>query len=232
MRIDFGARDTGHGRRTGGLSMSFQLIGANDAFPPTWQADDDGLLCLSARLYPEQIQKAYQRGIFPWYNEGEPVQWWSPDPRFVLFTDEIRISKSMQQIMRKGDYIFRMNTAFDEVIRQCSLIKRTRQSGTWIHEEMIEAYRSLQRIGFVESAEIYRGEELLGGLYGVRLKNVFCGESMFSREPNMSKLALIHLVQNLHSEGVSLVDCQIYSPHLESLGARKISRSAFEQYLL
>lgn len=211
--------------------MSFQFIGAYDAFPPTRQADEDGLLCLSARLYPAQIQNAYQLGIFPWYNEGEPVQWWSPDPRFVLFTDEIKISKSMQQIIRKGDYTFRMNTAFDEVIRQCSLIERPGQNGTWIHEEMISAYQALHRAGLVESAEIFRGDSLVGGLYGVRLKGMFCGESMFSREPNTSKLALIHLVQNLHSEGIPLVDCQIYSPHLESLGARKISRSAFEQYL-
>ena len=211
--------------------MSFHFIGVDDAFPPTQQADEDGLLCLSARLHPTQIQQAYQQGIFPWYNEGEPVQWWSPDPRFVLFTDELKISKSMQQIIRKGNYTFRMNTAFNEVIRQCSLIERPGQQGTWIHEEMIRAYEALHRAGLVESAEIFRGNSLVGGLYGVRLKGMFCGESMFSREPNMSKLALIHLVQNLREEGVPLVDCQIYSPHLESLGARKISREAFEKYL-
>lgn len=138
----------------------------------------------------------------------------------------------MQQMIRRGNYTFRMNTAFNEVIHQCSRIERPGQKGTWIHEEMITAYQALHHAGLVESAEVFREDSLVGGLYGVRLKGMFCGESMFSRELNMSKLALIHLVQNLREEGVPLVDCQIYSPHLESLGARKISREAFEKYLV
>ena len=211
--------------------MSFHFIGVDDAFPPTQQADEDGLLCLSARLHPTQIQQAYQQGIFPWYNEGEPVQWWSPDPRFVLFTDELKISKSMQQIIRKGNYTFRMNTAFNEVIRQCSLIERPGQQGTWIHEEMIRAYEALHRAGLVESAEIFRGDSLVGGLYGVRLKGMFCGESMFSTESNTSKLALWHLIQRCKEYGMEWVDGQVENPHLISLGAELISREAYLEHL-
>lgn len=199
-------------------------------FPPVHLAERDGLLAMGGDLRPERLLNAYRHGIFPWY-ENNPILWWCPDPRFVLFPDEIRISKSMNTEFRKNRFRFSINEAFSAVIQNCQLTKREGQNSTWITPEVLKAYNSVHSLGYAHSAEAWLGDKLVGGLYGIRLGNVFFGESMFSHESNASKFAFISYVQQLKTEGVQLIDCQVYTAHLESLGARMISRKEFIQLL-
>lgn len=195
-------------------------------FPPVHLSEPDGLLAVGGDLSMERLLLAYQSGIFPWY-EGEHILWWSPDPRFVLFPEKLKVSKSMQQVIRKGKFRFTTNTAFAAVIDQCKSVSRPGQQGTWINDAMKQAYISLHRAGYAQSAEAWAGDQLVGGLYGIRLGKVFCGESMFSLQPNASKFAFIRFVQQMQQEGLKLIDCQIYTQHLESLGAEMIPREQF-----
>ncbi|HRD58946.1 MAG TPA: leucyl/phenylalanyl-tRNA--protein transferase [Ferruginibacter sp.] len=196
-------------------------------FPPVEQADESGLLAIGGDLNPQRLLLAYRSGIFPWFNEDEPICWWSPNPRFVLFPAEIKISKSMQAVCKKKTFEFKINQAFENVIGNCAMAIRKGQHGTWITDEMKAAYIQLHRLGFAHSAEAWQHGKLVGGLYGIRLGNVFFGESMFSHVSNASKFAFIQYVQQLQKENVQLVDCQLHTPHLESLGACMISRQHF-----
>lgn len=200
-------------------------------FPAPDTADENGLLAIGGNLSRERLLDAYRNGIFPWYNEDDPVCWWSPDPRFVLFPAQLHISKTMKQVINSNNFGFTMNMAFDQVIRLCSTVKRKDTNGTWIHEEMIGAYSDLHNAGYAISAEAWHGNELVGGLYGIRMGRLFFGESMFSTMTNASKFAFIMLVESLKKEGLLLVDCQVYTAHLESLGAVMIPRKRFLEIL-
>ena len=195
-------------------------------FPPVNLAEPDGLLAIGGDLSSERLLLAYKQGIFPWY-EGDYILWWSPDPRFVLFPDEIKISKSMNALLKKNAFDFTINKAFEKVIHHCKKIKRTGQKGTWITDEVEMAYTRMHKLGHAVSAETWRDGRLVGGAYGVRLGKIFFGESMFSEISNASKYAFIKLAQHLKQEGVELIDCQVYTEHLESLGAKMISRKEF-----
>ena len=209
-----------------------KILNSNNAFPPIDQADEDGLLAIGGDLSTELLLEAYQQGIFPWYNEGEPICWYCPDPRFVLFPNQLIVSKSMRSILSQKRFRFTINKAFEQVIQQCKTIKRNDQEGTWITPAMEEAYIRMHQLGYAHSAEAWLGNKLVGGLYGIRLGHVFFGESMFSSEPNASKFAFIRYVQQLQKEQVQLIDCQVYTAHLESLGAVSISRNEFSRLLL
>jgi len=195
-------------------------------FPDPNLAEADGLLAIGGDLSAPRLIQAYKSGIFPWFEDDVPL-WWSPDPRFVLFPAEIKISTSMKTLLKRKAFSFTINKAFAEVIRNCKSVRRDGQAGTWITEEMQEAYNELNRLGYAISAEAWNDGELVGGLYGVRMGKIFFGESMFSHQSNASKYAFISLVQQLKSEGVELIDCQVYTAHLESLGARMIPRKEF-----
>lgn len=179
----------------------------------------------------QRLLLAYRSGIFPWFNEDDPVCWWSPDPRFVMFSADLKVSKSMQVVLRKNEFQFTSNEAFADVISHCKNVYREGQGGTWITDEMQEAYINLHRQGYAHSAEAWHNGELVGGLYGIRLGNIFFGESMFSLRSNASKFAFIRYVQQLQKENVELVDCQLHTAHLESLGAKMISRAEFRKCL-
>lgn len=189
-------------------------------------ANQRGILAVGGDLSIERLKLAYRNGIFPWYSEGEPIIWYSPDPRMVLYPEDIRVSKSMRQLMNSQKYRVTFNRAFESVISNCKSIDRSRQGehSTWITKEMREAYIALHHYGIAKSVEVWEGNTLIGGLYGVEVGNVFCGESMFSIESNASKLALIQLVTQ---KDYALIDCQVYNPHLASLGAKEIDRDAF-----
>lgn len=195
-------------------------------FPPVHLAEPDGLLAIGGDLSPDRLQLAYRSGIFPWF-EGRQILWWSPDPRFVLFPEELKVSKSMNVLLKRQAFRFTVDQAFDAVIENCKSVKREGQRGTWITPAMKNAYSQLHQLGIAHSAEAWEGDELVGGLYGIRMGNAFFGESMFSHSSNASKYAFIRFVQQLQAEGVSLIDCQVYTAHLESLGARMIPRAAF-----
>jgi leucyl/phenylalanyl-tRNA--protein transferase len=199
-------------------------------FPPVELAEPDGLLAIGGDLSTERLLVAYRSGIFPWY-EGEHILWWCPDPRFVLFPDELIVSRSMQSVIKKNIFQFSVNTAFDQVITNCKKITRKGQDSTWITDEVRLAYINLFEKGYALSAEAWQNGELVGGLYGVRLRNIFYGESMFSKVSNASKFAFVQLVQQLKKEGVQIIDCQVYTEHLESLGARMITRKNFIRML-
>lgn len=199
-------------------------------FPPLHQADEEGLLVIGGRVTPERVLEAYPKGIFPWYNDDIPL-WWSPDPRFVLFPGELHVSRNMKKTINKGAFRFEMNTSFNDVITACSSVPRNGQDGTWITPEMKAVYNELHQQGFAHSAETWLDGRLVGGMYGIRIGNVFFGESMFSYVPNASKFAFIQYVQQLARENLALLDCQVYTPHVESLGARLISRQAFVDLL-
>jgi leucyl/phenylalanyl-tRNA--protein transferase len=199
-------------------------------FPPADLAEPDGLLAIGGDLSTERLLLAYRSGIFPWYNEGEPL-WWCPDPRFVLLPPELKVSKSMQQVFKKGDFQFTINKAFAEVINNCKVTDRKGQDGTWITEDVKAAYIRLHKLGYAHSAETWLDNKLVGGCYGIRLGAVFFGESMFSNVSNASKYAFIKYVQQLVSEDVQLIDCQVYTAHLESLGAKMIQRKMFIELL-
>jgi len=196
-------------------------------FPPVEEARADGLLAVGGDLRTDRLLLAYRSGIFPWYNEHEMPHWWSPDPRFVLFPDELKVSRSMQRVIDKGEFELTVNTAFEQVIRGCATAKRKGMDGTWIGDDMIEAYLALHRLRHAYSAETWKDGQLVGGLYGVLLGKVFFGESMFSKADNASKYAFILFVAALKQLGVVVIDCQVYTAHLESLGARMIPRKDF-----
>ena len=200
-------------------------------FPPVEAADENGLLAFGGDLGMNRLLLAYRSGIFPWFNEEDPICWWSPDPRFVLFPSELKVSKSMQVFFRKGTFQFTINKAFSSVITHCKKVYREGQGGTWITNEMQDAYINLHNAGYAHSAEAWHDGKLVGGLYGIRLGKVFFGESMFSLESNASKFAFINYVQQLQKQNVQLIDCQLHTAHLESLGARMISRGDFKKLL-
>jgi len=195
-------------------------------FPPVSLAEPDGLLAIGGDLSPERLLLAYKRGIFPWY-EGEYILWWSPDPRFILTPDELKISKSMNVLLKKDAFEFSINKAFEKVIRHCKNIKRPGQRGTWITDQVEAAYIRMHQLGYAISAETWQEGALVGGAYGLKLGKIFFGESMFSEISNSSKYAFIKLIQQLRQEGVALIDCQVYTEHLESLGAKMITRTEF-----
>ncbi len=207
--------------------MNLRILDDTAWFPPVEEALDDGLLAVGGSLSVEMLLLAYRSGIFPWYNEGEPPLWWSPDPRFVLFPGELKVSKSMRQVLKANRFDFRVNTAFGQVIRNCGAVYREGLDGTWITNDIIEAYTRLHGLGYAHSAEAWLDGKLVGGLYGIRLRHSFFGESMFAHESNASKFAFINWVQLLQADGVKIIDCQVYTPHLESLGARMINRADF-----
>ncbi|HEY2627953.1 MAG TPA: leucyl/phenylalanyl-tRNA--protein transferase [Usitatibacter sp.] len=205
-------------------------IRGNAPFPPVSKAlaSPNGLLCVGGDLSPDRILDAYSHGIFPWYSEGDPILWWSPDPRMVLFPDELKVSHSLQKTLSRGMYETRFDTAFRDVIEQCAA-PRDGHAGTWIVPEMIEAYTRLHDLGFAHCVESWCGGELVGGLYGLAMGNVFFGESMFSRADDASKVALVRLVERLKASGCRIIDCQQATAHLASLGAREIPRAEFAQ---
>lgn len=217
--------------------MPLFVLDKNLSFPPVHLAEPDGLLAIGGDLSIERLLLAYKNGIFPWY-EGDHILWWCPDPRFVLFPGEMKVSKSMKQVLKKSDparpaggFTFTINKAFEKVIANCKTINRKGQEGTWITDEVKKAYTILHKKGIAHSAEVWNEDNLVGGLYGIRLGKIFFGESMFSKESNASKYAFIKYVQLLQTEGVELIDCQVYTEHLESLGARMIDRKDFTGYL-
>jgi leucyl/phenylalanyl-tRNA--protein transferase len=200
-------------------------------FPDVNTADENGLLAVSGNLSFGTLMNAYKKGIFPWYNPGEIIQWFFPDPRFVLFPHKIIISHSMRNVSNKHIFKFSMDRAFREVIQNCRNAERKGQPGTWISDEIEIAYTRLFEKGFAHSAEAWRNNELAGGLYGVLIGKVFFGESMFANKSNASKFAFIRLAQALEENGIELIDCQVYTPHLESLGAEFISKETFNNLL-
>jgi len=199
-------------------------------FPHPNEAMEDGLLAIGGDLRPERLLLAYRTGIFPWYNDDIPL-WWHPNPRFVLFPQDLFISKSMKQVIAKNTFEFRVNSSFKDVITNCKNINRKEQDGTWINNDVIDAYTKLHHLGFAHSAEAWQNDKLVGGLYGIKLGNIFFGESMFSYKSNASKFAFIKYTEQLLKEGIVLIDCQIYTEHLESLGARMILRKEFMMLL-
>lgn len=200
-------------------------------FPPVSEANPDGILAIGGDLSPERLILAYKSGIFPWFEEGEPIYWWSPNPRMVLFLDELVVSKSMRNILNRNIFTVTSNQNFREVISNCQKIKRDGQNGTWITNDMIEAYCKLNELGIAKSVEVWQNNELVGGLYGIDLGHVFCGESMFSKVSNASKVAFMTLVNQLKKDNYKVLDCQVYNEHLESLGCREIDRTDFMELL-
>jgi len=209
--------------------MIFQLDAHSFSFPDPALAEPDGLLAIGGDLRPARLMKAYRQGIFPWYNDDTPILWYSPHERFVLRPDKLKISKSMRQVLRSGQFDVTFDQAFAEVIAACATQARPGQDGTWITQDMQRAYKELHALGHAHSVEVWLAGELVGGLYGVTVGSVFCGESMFSKEANASKVALASLCQ---SGRYSLVDCQVYTDHLASLGAIMISRNEYMEELI
>ena len=205
--------------------MIFELSDDQLWFPEPELADEDGLLAMGGDLSAERLVLAYRCGIFPWFSEGTPILWYAPHQRFVLLPDYLKISKSMHKLFNSKKFRITFDTAFQDVIKACATVSRLDQEGTWITSDMQEAYINLYRLGIAHSVEVWENEELVGGLYGIHINSVFCGESMFSKVSNASKAALIWLCQN---KNYKLIDCQVYTSHLESLGAGFIS---MEQYL-
>ncbi|MCZ6593543.1 MAG: leucyl/phenylalanyl-tRNA--protein transferase [Bacteroidetes bacterium] len=203
-------------------------------FPPFEFATRDGLLAMGGDLSVDRLLLAYRSGIFPWYSEGEPILWWSPDPRMVLFPKRLKVSKSLLRIVQKNEFSITFNTAFADVIRKCAAIEREGQADTWITNDMVDVYQKLHELGHAHSVEVWRDDKLVGGLYGIDLpeQKVFCGESMFSKESNASKVAFYYLIKKLKAEEYTIVDCQVHTRHLESLGAEEIPRTEFLNYLL
>jgi leucyl/phenylalanyl-tRNA--protein transferase len=208
-------------------------LGAKSPFPPLSAAlaEPNGLLAIGGDLAPGRLLAAYRAGIFPWFSEGQPILWWSPDPRMVLHVDEFRVSRSLARRVRRRDFEIRIDTAFRDVIDGCAASPREGQRGTWITPEMMDAYCELHERGVAHSVESWRDGRLCGGLYGMAIGQVFFGESMFARESDASKVALVHLVALLRRQGVPLVDCQQETAHLSSFGARPIPRATFAAQL-
>lgn len=206
--------------------MPIFKLGKDPVFPSAKLADENGIIAIGGDLTPERLLNAYSNGIFPWYNKGEPIVWWSPDPRLVLFTNELHISKSMKKLLYKEEFTVTFNTRFEEVIQNCSL-PRTYEKETWISEDMVKAYIILHKMGFAVSTEVWKNKKLVGGLYGIGMGKCFFGESMFFLEKNASKYGMIKLTQKLKRKDIPFIDCQITTDHLVSLGAREISRQKF-----
>lgn len=200
-------------------------------FPPVEEASIEGVLAIGGDLSPERLILAYKNGIFPWFNDDEPILWWAPPERMVLFFEDLKISKSMRNVLNKNRFNVTFNTSFREVISNCKKIKRKEQPGTWITDEMVEAYCKLNELGFAKSVEVWEKNELVGGLYGIDLGHVFCGESMFSKVSNASKVAFIYLAKQLEFANYKLLDCQVYNEHLASLGCIEIEREDFMMIL-
>ena len=209
--------------------MALFRLGPDPIFPPPHLAEPEGLLAIGGDLSPDRLIAAYRRGVFPWYEPGGPILWWSPDPRFVLFPGEIRISRRLRRTIRSGRFEIRFDAAFDRVVRACAETPRDHEDGTWITPEMQDAYGRLHRLGLARSVEAWRDGRLVGGVYGVIAGRCFCGESMFHAETDASKVALVALVEWLAAEGFEMLDCQVRSEHLVSLGAREIPR---DEYLM
>lgn len=202
-------------------------------FPHPKNADESGILAVGGDLSAERLMLAYRSGIFPWYNENEPILWWSPEERMVLFPEKLHISKSMRPLLNQNKFQVSFNQAFEKVITACASVPREGQNGTWISDEMLSAYTILHQKGYAHSIEAWQDNKLVGGLYGIYLKRfgVFCGESMFAHQSNASKYAFIKMVQHYKAKGLKLIDCQIYTPHLERLGAELVTRKHFLNYL-
>ena len=200
-------------------------------FPPFTDANADGILAIGGDLNSDRLILAYKSGIFPWFEDDEPIIWWSPNPRMVLFLDELIVSKSMRNILNRNSFKVTFNQNFKEVISNCQKVKRKEQKGTWITNEMMDAYCKLNEIGIAKSVEVWQNNELVGGLYGIDLGHIFCGESMFSTISNASKVGFIALVNQLKKDNYNLLDCQVYNEHLESLGCREIDRNEFMKIL-
>jgi leucyl/phenylalanyl-tRNA--protein transferase len=211
--------------------MPVYMLTDDLVFPPPELAEKDGLLAIGGDLRPERLLLAYSMGIFPWFDEDLPVMWWSLDPRMVLFPHKLKVSVSLRQALRSGRFQITFDEAFDQVIRACAEVDRPNQDGTWISDDMIKAYQALHQAGYAHSVEIWRENHLVGGLYGVSLGRIFCGESMFHHESNASKVALWHLIERLKGWGFQLIDAQQDTEHLRSLGAETIPRKAFLKYL-
>ena len=210
-----------------------KFLRLNENFPPVDTATKDGILAIGGDLSVERLLLAYNNGIFPWYEKYEPIIWWSPDPRMVLFPEKLKVSRSMQRLFRKKAFDVTFNQAFESVIKNCANIKREGQGGTWITGEIIDAYTNLHKLGIAHSVEVWQSGKLVGGVYGILLqeKKMFCGESMFSKVSNASKYGFITLIERLKAIDVKLLDCQVHTNHLQSLGAEEIPRKEFLRYL-
>lgn len=208
-------------------------IGADCAFPPISTAlkEPNGLLAIGGDLSAERLLAAYRQGIFPWFSDDEPIMWWSPSPRMVLLPAELKIARSLKKTLNKQSFEIRFNTAFESVMHACSQASRPEQDSTWITESMIQAYCKLHALGYAHSAEAWQAGELVGGCYGIKIGQIFFGESMFHRVNDASKVAFVHLVQHLQDQGVSMIDCQMNTAHLARFGAKEIDRTLFEQLL-
>lgn len=209
--------------------MVFRLLDDEIVFPDTALAEPDGLLAIGGDLSTERLKLAYESGIFPWFSEGDPILWFSPHERCVIYPERIKISKSMNKLLKANVFTVTTNLAFDKVIENCAKLPRLGQDGTWITKEMQQAYIKLHEMGLAHSIEVWFNEKLVGGLYGVKIGEVFCGESMFSLVSNASKTALIYLAKNMNFK---LIDCQLPNDHLMSLGAEMISRKAYLDMLI
>jgi leucyl/phenylalanyl-tRNA--protein transferase len=199
-------------------------------FPPAHLAERDGLLAMGGDLSPERLLLAYRNGIFPWYEE-DPILWWSPNPRFVLFPEELKINKSIKPLLKRNEFDITVNNAFKEVIAYCKQINRPGQFGTWITDEVEDAFLKMHKLGYAHSVEAWKDKELMGGFYGIKLGKIFFGESMFSKVSNASRYAFIKYVEQLKQEGIELIDCQVYTEYLESFGARMITGKEFTTLL-
>lgn len=220
----------GVGLNNNSNQLSVAILDNKLWFPKPEQALSDGLLAIGGDISVERLLLAYKSGIFPWYDGDLPL-WWHPNPRFVLFSNEIKLSKSLQSSIKKNQFQFKINSAFIDVINHCKNIYRPDQNGTWINDDFIEVYHQLHQKEFAYSAEAWLNDKLVGGLYGIKIGNIFFGESMFSKISNASKFAFAKYVEVLKKEGVVLIDCQVYTKHLESFGARMISREEFMNLL-
>lgn len=205
--------------------LTYELV-----FPPI-EGAEEGILAVGGELSVERLELAYRSGIFPWYSEGQPIIWWSPDPRFVLFPEKLKISKSMKQVLRNHPFEITYNQNFEQVINNCKQVTRKGQGSTWITPEMKRSYIQLYEKGLARSVEVWKEGKLVGGLYGVDIGDVFCGESMFSNESNASKVGFITFIQEFQQRGGKLIDCQVYTDHLASLGAEEIKREVFLAFL-
>jgi leucyl/phenylalanyl-tRNA--protein transferase len=207
--------------------MPVYQLSEDIAFPSPHLASKEGLLAVGGDLTRTRLLLAYSHGIFPWYSENEPILWWSPDPRLVLYPDELKISRSLSRVIKKGAYTVTFDCAFEKVINECARVRLENHEGTWIVDEMVKAYCKLHESGFAHSAEAWEGDHLVGGLYGVSLGRCFFGESMFTRLSNASKVAFVSLVQHLRSLDFALIDCQVTTGHLTRFGAREVPRSRY-----
>lgn len=207
------------------------FLGKELIFPDVETSSTEGIVAIGGDLTVERLLLAYKSGIFPWYNEGEPIIWYSPDPRMILYPSRLKISKSMRKVLCTEDFRITFDQSFEKVISRCKTADRKGQSGTWITEAMQKAYIKLHKLGVAKSVEVWQNNKLVGGLYGIDLGNVFCGESMFSMVNNASKIAFIYLIQKLEKENYKFIDCQVYNDHLASLGAEEIARKKFIRML-